>query len=48
VLEGSVFAGTKSTLTIYVPDESVEAYKGATNWSAYADQIKPISEYVEQ
>ncbi|MBQ9731178.1 MAG: leucine-rich repeat domain-containing protein [Bacilli bacterium] len=29
---------------IYVPDESVESFKAATNWSAYADQIKPISE----
>ena len=32
---------------IYVPDESVEAYKTATNWSTYADRIKPLSEYVE-
>jgi hypothetical protein len=30
---------------IYVPDESVETYKSATNWSIYADQIKPLSEY---
>ena len=29
---------------IYVPDELVDSYKSATNWSAYADQIKPISE----
>lgn len=29
---------------IYVPDESVNAYKTATNWSGYADRIKPISE----
>lgn len=27
------------TGTIYVPAESVEAYKTATNWSAYADKI---------
>lgn len=32
---------------IYVPDESVEAYKTASNWSTYADKIKPLSEYVE-
>jgi hypothetical protein len=32
---------------IYIPDESVEDYKSATNWSAYADRIKPLSEYVE-
>ncbi len=30
--------------TIYVPDNMVETYKTATNWSAYADRIKPISE----
>jgi hypothetical protein len=29
---------------IYVPDASVEAYKGATNWNTYADQIKGISQ----
>ena len=32
---------------IYVPDESLEAYKTATNWSYYADIIKPLSEYTE-
>lgn len=30
---------------IYVPNESVEAYKTATNWSQYSDRIKPLSEY---
>ena len=29
---------------IYVPDNLVEDYKAATNWSVYADQIKPLSE----
>lgn len=29
---------------IYVPDESVETYKTATNWNIYADQIKGLSE----
>ena len=29
---------------IYVPAESLEAYKTATNWSTYASRIKPISE----
>ena len=29
---------------VYVPDAMVETYKSATNWSVYADQIKPISE----
>lgn len=28
---------------IYVPSESVEAYKTATNWSAFADKIQPIT-----
>lgn len=29
---------------IYVPDDLVDRYKTATNWSTYADQIKPLSE----
>ena len=29
---------------IYVPDTLVEQYKSATNWSVYADFIKPLSE----
>lgn len=29
---------------IYVPDNLVDNYKAATNWSTYADQIKGISE----
>lgn len=33
---------------IYVPDNLVDSYKTATNWSVYADQIRPISEYVEE
>ena len=32
---------------IYVPDESVEAYKGTTGWSEYASRIKGLSDYVE-
>lgn len=31
---------------IYVPDNSVKAYKTATNWSNYTDRIHPLSEYV--
>ena len=41
------FGNNASNFTIYVPDASVEAYKTATNWSAYADRILPLSEYVE-
>ena len=40
------FLGT-SSYTIYVPDESVEAYKTADIWSTMADRIKPISDYTE-
>ena len=29
---------------IYVPDNLVDSYKATTNWAAYADQIKPLSE----
>ena len=32
---------------IYVPDNLIEQYKTATNWSVFANQIKPLSEYVE-
>lgn len=30
---------------IYVPDDLVDSYKSATNWTTYASQIKPLSEY---
>ena len=43
----NAFASCSSDLAFYVPDDSVEAYRTATNWSAYADRIKPLSEYVE-
>ena len=33
---------------VYVPDDMVDTYKTATNWSVYADQIKPISELPEE
>lgn len=43
--DGDNFDNT--TCPIYVPDSSVEAYKGASNWAEYADRIKPISEFTE-
>lgn len=46
----NVFNGTpikNKTGYIYVPDDLVENYKVATNWSVYASQIKPLSEYTE-
>ena len=32
---------------VYVPDDLVDSYKVARNWSTYASQIKPISELNE-
>lgn len=37
----------KDTLNVYVPDDLVDAFKAATNWSAFGDRIKPLSTYVE-
>ena len=37
----SIFNGTGY---IYVPDNLVDSYKTDTNWSNYANQIKPLSE----
>ncbi len=42
----SGFSSAHSTLKIYVPDASVQAYKTATNWSGYASKIYPLSEYI--
>lgn len=33
---------------IYVPDSLVDSYKSATNWSTYANQIKPLSELPQE
>ena len=39
-LQSTVFPAAANFIgTMYVPAESVEAYKTATNWSAYADKI---------
>ena len=35
---------SRRTGYIYVPDNLVDSYKTATNWSTYASQIKPLSE----
>lgn len=43
----SSFARTKieeGTGYIYVPDNLIDSYKSATNWSTYANQIKGLSE----
>lgn len=53
VLKGLLFGGLVSAVAstippnfkgIYVPDALVDAYKVATNWTYYADYIKPLSE----
>lgn len=40
----ALFVGGDKTPLIYVPEYSVEAYKTATNWSAHASSIFPISQ----
>lgn len=40
----SALQGCSSIESIYVPDSAVDAYKIATNWSEFADKIKPLSE----
>ena len=45
VFNGSAIA--RGTGYIYVPDDLVNSYKTATNWSTYARQIKPLSELEE-
>lgn len=40
----SVFSGAQAVFRIYVPDASVVAYKAATNWSSFANQILPLSD----
>lgn len=39
-----LFSQCSSDLTIYVPAESVDAYKTASGWSDYADKIQAIVE----
>lgn len=41
-LGNNVFYGTNNC-PIYVPSQSVDAYKAATNWSKYASRIQPIT-----
>jgi hypothetical protein len=39
---GSNVFGSTNNCPIYVPAESVDAYKAATNWSSYASRIQAI------
>ena len=43
-IDTTTFVNTNNC-PIYVPDESVDAYKTATNWSALAARIKPMSDF---
>lgn len=38
----SIFSNQNTAFVIYVPTESVEAYKVASGWSTYASKIQPI------
>lgn len=44
-LSGTPIAG--GTGYVYVPDNLVDSYKTASNWTGYANQIKPLSELEE-
>lgn len=41
-LGGNAFYSTHSSLKIYVPSASVNAYKAATNWDSYSSKIYAI------
>ena len=41
-LDADVFSWASKSLVSYVPAESVDAYKSASNWSTYADIIQAI------
>lgn len=44
IIFSSIFLNSAKEMKIYVPAESVELYKSASNWNKYADYIEPISE----
>jgi hypothetical protein len=39
----NAFYGCSALESIYVPDNLVDSYKAATNWSTFASKIKPVS-----
>lgn len=41
----NTFGGIPKNLQIYVPDESIEAYKEAWKGFKYANRLHPMSEY---
>lgn len=48
ILEGFHDTFSGGTANIYVPDDLVDEFKVASNWSLFSDRIKPVSEYVEE
>lgn len=44
VLSNSALRTTNDDFIIYVPADSLAAYKSATNWATYADRIQAIQE----
>ena len=40
--ESDVFYKVDKSIPLYVPEESVEAYKAADQWEDFGDNIKPI------
>jgi hypothetical protein len=42
VLDYNVFNNCDALNSIYVPEDSVSAYRNASNWSAHSDKIKAI------
>ena len=45
-ITGFALYGLAAACKIYVPDNLVNSFKTATNWSSRASYIKPVSEYV--
>jgi len=45
-ITSTTFQYMRNYTRIYVPDANVNAYKTATNWTAYATQIFPLSELI--
>ena len=49
VFNGTPISGNYATKGfVYVPDSLVDEYKSATNWTTYANQIKPLSELPQE
>ena len=46
--EGFCHTTFAKDMQIYVPGESLEAYKNSSGWAMYSDHIKPIEEYASQ